>query len=88
LLRIAAVGTILVALLISIKEQRLLQRAHLVGHCSTVVQAEDGSEWRKCVPGRISGRPSMALTSCTDYGRNGDAEYWNCPATLDDKHRE
>jgi hypothetical protein len=75
----------LIALLISIKEQRVRQRAHLVGHCSTVVQGEDGSEWRKCVPGRISGRPSLELTSCTDYGRNGEAEYWNCPATLDDK---
>jgi len=75
----------LVLLLISIKEQRLLQRARLVGHCSSVSQAEDGSEWRKCVPGRLSGRPGMELTSCTDWGLYGEAQYWNCPASLDDK---
>jgi len=87
LLRIVAVGAMLVALLISIKEQRLLQRANLVGYCSTVAQAEDGSEWQKCVPGRLSGRPGMELTHCTDWGTHGDAEYWNCPSALDDKAR-
>jgi hypothetical protein len=85
LLRILAVGTMLVALLISIKSQRLLQRAHLVGFCSTVAQAEDGSEWRSCVPGRLSGRPGLELNSCTDFGRHGTAEIWNCPAALDDR---
>ncbi|HEX9268236.1 MAG TPA: hypothetical protein VF998_00195 [Candidatus Limnocylindria bacterium] len=85
MLRILAVGTMLVALLISIKSQRLLQRAHLVGFCSTVAQAEDGSEWRSCVPGRLSGRPGLELNSCTDFGRHGPAEIWNCPAALDDK---
>ncbi len=85
MLRILAVGTMLVALLISIKSQRLLQRAHLVGFCSTVAQAEDGSEWRSCVPGRLSGRPGLELNSCTDFGRHGTAEIWNCPAALDDR---
>jgi hypothetical protein len=88
LLRIAAVAVLLIALLISIKDQRLLQRAHLVGYCSTVAHAEDGSEWQKCVPGRLSGRPGMELTSCTDYGRAGEAEYWNCPSALDDRAQQ
>jgi hypothetical protein len=85
LLRIVAVGTVLIALLISIKDQRLLQRAHLVGSCSTLAQAPDGSEWRSCVPGRLSGRPGLELNSCTDFGRHGNAEIWGCPAALDDK---
>jgi hypothetical protein len=85
LLRIVAVGAVLIALLITIKNQRLLERAHLVGSCSTVARAEDGSEWRSCVPGRLSGRPGMELTNCTDLGRHGSAELWSCPAPLDDK---
>jgi hypothetical protein len=85
MLRILAVGTVLIALLITVKDQRVLQRAHLVGACSTYALAEDGSEWRACTPGRLSGRPSLELTSCTDFGRLGTAEVWNCPAALDDK---
>jgi hypothetical protein len=87
-LRIVAVGTVLIALLITVKDQRVLQRAHLVGYCSTVAQATDGSEWRSCVPGKLSGRPGLSFNSCTDFGRAGNAEYWNCPAALDDKARQ
>jgi hypothetical protein len=71
--------------MITVKDQRVLQRAHLVGSCSTFAQGEDGSEWRSCVPGRLSGRPGMELTNCTDEGRRGNAELWSCPASLDDK---
>jgi hypothetical protein len=85
MLRIVAVGTVLIALLITVKDQRVLQRSHLVGFCSTVSQDKDGSEWRSCVPGRLSGRPGLILDSCTDVGRHGNAEVWNCPAALDDK---
>ena len=77
LLRIVAVGTVLIALMIAVKDHRLLQRAHLVGYCSTFAQAADGSEWRSCVPGRLSGRPGLEFNSCTDYGRTrqrGDLE--------------
>jgi hypothetical protein len=87
LLRIVAVGAVLIALMITVKDQRLLQRAHLVGYCSTFAQEPDGSEWRSCVPGRLSGRPGMELTSCTDMGRRGNAELWSCPTSLDDKAR-
>ena len=87
MLRIVAVGAVLVALLVAIKDQRLLQRAHLVGYCSTVAQAEDGTEWRSCVPGKISGRPGLVLDACTDFGRYGRAEIWNCPAPVVDRPR-
>jgi hypothetical protein len=85
LLRIVAVGTVLIALLITVKDQQLLQRSHLVGFCSTLARTDDGTEWRSCVPGRLSGRPSLDLNSCTDRGRRGNAEVWSCPAGLDDK---
>ena len=83
MLRIVVYGLILIAALVTIKSQRVLQRAHLVGVCSTVAQAADGSEWRSCVPGKLSGRPGLTLDSCTDWGLYGRAEYWSCPARLD-----
>jgi hypothetical protein len=85
MLRIVVYGLCLIALLITVKSQQVLQRAHLVGSCSTVAHAVDGSEWRSCVPGRLSGRPGLRLDSCTDWGLYGTAEYWNCPAELDNR---
>ena len=85
MLRIVAVGLTLIGLLITVKSQQVLQRAHLVGSCSTLVQAADGSEWRSCVPGALSGRPGLTLDSCTDWGRRGNAEIWSCPASLDNR---
>jgi hypothetical protein len=81
--RIVAIGALLVALLITVKDQRVLQHAHLVGFCSTVASDATGSEWRKCVSGRLSGRPGLELNGCTDWGPYDEAEYWNCPARLD-----
>ena len=58
----------------------MLQRAHLVGSCSTVASAADGSEWRSASPGSSPAGPASKLDSCTDWGLYGDAEYWSCPA--------
>ena len=68
MLRIVAVGAVLIALMITVKDQRVLKRAHLVGSCSTVASVADGSEWRQCVPGKLSGRPGPELDSCSDWG--------------------
>jgi hypothetical protein len=87
MLRILVYGLVVFALMITIKSQRVLQRSHLVGACSTIVQAADGSEWRSCVPGKISGRPGLTLDACTDWGLRGNAEIWNCPARLDDRYQ-
>ena len=85
MLRILVIGSVLIALLIAVKDQRVLQRAHLIGYCSTFAQSADGSEWRSCVPGRLSGRPGLELNSCTDFGRHGNDEIWNCPASLENR---
>ena len=60
----------------------MLQRAHLVGFCSMVARAPDGSEWRSCVPGKLSGRPGLTLDGCTDVGLRGSGEPWSRPAAV------
>ncbi|MDX6511299.1 MAG: hypothetical protein QOE36_803 [Gaiellaceae bacterium] len=71
-----------IALLIGIKNDHLLERAHIVGYCRTYATAADGTEWRECFSGHVSGRPSLKRNNCTDVGRHGANELWHCPATL------
>jgi hypothetical protein len=82
MLRFLAVAAAGVALLATAKRERLLERAHIVGVCTMFAQAADGTEWRQCFAGRISGRPSLKLNGCTSGGMRGQAELWHCPAQL------
>ena len=85
MLRIVAVGAVLIAMMITVKDHQVLQRAHLIGYCSTLATAADGSEYRSCFPGHVSGRPGLLLDGCTDFGRHGKAEIWGCPAQIANK---
>jgi hypothetical protein len=80
--RIFLAAILIVAALVTVKRERLLERAHIVGFCTTYAHGADGTEWRKCTSGRISGRPSLKLNGCTDVGPRGAAELWHCPARL------
>jgi hypothetical protein len=82
MLRIVAVAAMLVAGMIAIKDHRLLERTHVVGSCSAVSDSADGSAWHSCVSGRLTGRPSLSMAGCTDFGPYRDAEFWQCPAKL------
>lgn len=82
LLRIVAVAAALIAMLIAVKDHRVLQRAHVVGSCATVLKDADGSEWRSCVAGTLSGRPDLSRSGCTDAGPRGSTEFWHCPASV------
>ena len=62
--------------------EHVLQRSHVVGSCSTIARRVDGSEWRACAAGRLTGRPGLELSGCTDFGRRGAVEVWHCPAPL------
>jgi len=82
-LRIIVVGAVLAALMIGLKDQRVLERTHIVGSCSTVSGSSlDGSQWHSCVPGRLTGRPGLTMDGCTDFGLYRNAEFWQCPAKV------
>jgi hypothetical protein len=82
LLRIVLAGARGMAALTAVKREHLLERAHVVGFCRTYAQGADGSEWRSCSSGRLSGRPSLKLNGCTNVRRHGNNELWHCPARL------
>jgi hypothetical protein len=81
-LRMALALALGIALLVAIKTERLLERAHIVGYCTTYAKATDGSEFRECFSGWLSGRPSLRRNNCTQVGRHGANELWHCPARL------
>ena len=80
--RILAVGAALIAGLIGVKDHRVLERSRVVGSCATIGERFDGTEWRACTPGHLTGRPSLEFVGCTDLGRRQTAEIWHCPAEL------
>lgn len=83
MLRILLVATLIAAALFAVKDQRVLQRAGLLGSCRAVTApAADGAEWHVCRDGKLSGRPDLSLDSCTSYGIVRGLEYWRCPAPL------
>jgi hypothetical protein len=82
MLRVVVTAVLLFAVLAGAKHERVLERAHIVGSCATYARGVDGSEWRQCSSGRISGRPSLRRNGCTDAGPHRDVELWHCPAQL------
>jgi hypothetical protein len=65
------------------KEERLFEKAGLVGHCQVVrAPAGDDGEWHACSEGLMSGFPSLVKDSCTREIRRNEYEYWRCPVPL------
>lgn len=83
LLRIAALIAAAVAGLAAVKDGDVLERAGLVGSCTTVAVPGRASEaWQACRPGRLEGRPNLTRQSCISHGVSRELEYWRCPNPL------
>ena len=84
LLKIAAYTLAAFALMLAVKDGRVLAEAGLVGSCSAVrAPAGDAFDWQACRPGRLEGRPDLARKSCTSRGVVDGVEFWRCPAAVD-----
>jgi hypothetical protein len=88
LLRILLVGSLALALMIAIKDGRLLRNAGLLGSCRTTtapaaVQRSSGdAQWLACTSGKLDGRPNPSQTGCTSRVVIGRTEYWACPSDV------
>ena len=82
IIRILAVACLILALMLAIKNGRMLRVAGLTGACSVIQTATDGSQLESCRPGRLEGRPDLTRRGCTTAGTVGKAEYWRCPAPV------
>jgi len=81
--RVVICAVLMLALMIGIKDGRMLRVAGLKGSCSVVRTAVDGSQVQACKPGKLEGAPDLRRHGCKDAGGvTGKVEYWNCPAAV------
>jgi hypothetical protein len=80
--RVVFFATVVLALMIAIKDGRILDRTGLTGACSIVQTAVDGSQVEACHPGKLEGAPDLRRQGCKDAGAAGPYEYWRCPSSV------
>jgi hypothetical protein len=83
MLRILAFSLVVIAVMVAIKDGRMLERAGLVGSCAAVATPEGQTGfWHSCKEGRLEGRPDLSRKSCKSLGLVGSVEYWRCPTPI------
>ncbi len=79
---VIVVAVCIFALMLAVKDGRILHAAGLTGSCSAVASLADGEVIEACKPGKLEGRPDLSKRNCTSAGFKGVYEYWRCPAAL------
>jgi hypothetical protein len=79
---IIVVGICIFALMLAIKDGRVLRVAGLTGSCKVVQTLSDSSQLDICHSGKLEGRPDLSHRACTSIEIVGKNEYWHCPANL------
>jgi hypothetical protein len=80
--RIVAVATVVLAVMIGIKDGRVLKKSGLTGSCSVVQVGADGSQVEACRAGKLEGMPDLRRQGCKDAGESGPYDYWRCPSSV------
>jgi hypothetical protein len=80
--RVVIVGVLVFAVMIAVKDGRLMRVAGLSGACTVAQTLADGSQVEACRAGRLAGRPDLRRQGCKDAGINGTYEYWRCPSSV------
>jgi hypothetical protein len=82
IIRIVVVGVLVLALMIAIKDGRVLRKTGLTGACSSAQTLSDGTQLEACRSGKLAGRPDLSHNGCTVEGLTGTYQYWRCPAAV------
>jgi hypothetical protein len=84
MVKIALVAALLAATLHGAKQERVLERAGLVGSCTAVsANPSDPGRWMACRSGRLSGYPDLSRDACKLGGTRAAIVYWRCPGQID-----
>ena len=82
--QIVAVGVCIFALMLVVKDGRVLRMAGLTGSCSIVQTYADSSLLVACHPGKLDGRPDLSRRACSSGQLTASgAQYWHCTAGFD-----
>jgi hypothetical protein len=89
-LRFAIVAAVIAAGLGFAQQRQVLQHAGLFGSCSQIATpAGQSGVWHECVPGKLTGTPSLTRGSCTRIQHSATRDFWRCPTALEpDKVRQ
>lgn len=83
LLRIFAVGAVVIALMVAVRDGRVLRDAGLLSHCNSVtVNGRGDPTLLSCSKGRLDGWPDMTNKSCSLIAVHPNREYWHCQAPV------
>jgi hypothetical protein len=79
--RIVLAGVLALALMIAVKDGRVLRVTGLTGVCTPAQSVTNGGQLEACRAGRLAGRPDLSRQGCTRIGGlTGTYQYWRCPA--------
>ena len=83
-LRFAVVAAVIAGALGLVQQKHVLQNAGLFGSCSHVATpAGQTGVWHECVPGKLTGTPSLSRGSCTRVQHSPSRDFWRCPTALE-----
>lgn len=82
IMRVVVIGALILALMVVVKDGRILRDAGLTGSCTVAQTYTDGTQLEACRPGKFVGRPDLSRDSCRGVGVMGTYEYWRCPTSV------
>ncbi len=82
-IRFALLAALVATGLFVAQRHQVLQNAGLAGHCSRIATpAGKTGFWHECVAGKVTGTPSMSLTSCVRVSHTPKRDVWRCPTEV------
>jgi hypothetical protein len=83
MVRIWLMAMVAAVVIVAVRDHNVLHRAGLVGYCTSSPRPTGTTgAWRACEKGVLDGRPDLSRQSCTPRGRDGDVQFWRCPAKV------
>ena len=80
--RVVLAGVIVLALMIAVKDGRILRDTGLTGMCSVAEVLPDGTQIEACSSGKLAGRPDLSRHGCRVAALTDAYQYWRCPAAI------
>jgi hypothetical protein len=80
--RVVFAGVLIFAVMLAVKDGRIMRETGLAGACTVAQTLADGSQVEACRAGKLAGRPDLRRQGCKEAGINGTYEYWRCPSSV------
>jgi hypothetical protein len=80
--RVVVFAACVLALMVAVKDGRVLAKTGLKGSCAVVRVDADGSQLQGCHAGKLEGMPDLRRQGCKYAGKTEAVEYWSCPASV------